>query len=180
MVNRIKAVFLDRDGVLVRSKIKDRKAYAPTTFKGLKIYKDSYNCIRKLKSLGFKTIVVTNQPDVEKKIIAKKTLNKMHLYLKKKTKIQKIYTCIHTKDKNCDCRKPKSGMLIKAAKQDKIDLKKSYMIGDRYSDIICGRRAGCKTIFIDRNYKEKKPKIQNVSVRNLKEATSYIQRHETR
>ncbi len=117
---------------------------------------------------------------LKKKIIAKKTLNKMHLYLKKKTKIQKIYTCIHTKDKNCDCRKPKSGMLIKAAKQDKIDLKKSYMIGDRYSDIICGRRAGCKTIFIDRNYKEKKPKIQNVSVRNLKEATSYIQRHETR
>lgn len=180
MVNYTKAVFLDRDGVLVKSKVKDKKAYAPTTFKNFKIYKDSYYCIQKLKSLGFKTIVVTNQPDVEKKIIPKKTLNKMHHYLKKKTKIQKIYTCTHTEDKNCNCRKPKSGMLIKAAKQGKIDLKKSYMIGDRYSDIICGRRVGCKTIFIDRNYKEKKPKIQNVSVRNLKEATTYIQRHATR
>ena len=84
MVSRYKAVFLDRDGVLVKSTVKNRKAYAPKTFKDFKIYKDSLKCIKKLSSIGYKTIVVTNQPDVEKKIISKKTLNKMHLLLKKK------------------------------------------------------------------------------------------------
>ena len=54
------------------------------------------------------------------------------------------------------------------------------MIGDRSSDILCGKRVGCKTIFIDRNYKERKPKIQNVSVKNLKEATNYILNNEIR
>ena len=66
MVSRYKAVFLDRDGVLVKSQIKNRKAYAPKTFKDFKIYKDSSRCIKKLSSKGYKTIVVTNQPDVEK------------------------------------------------------------------------------------------------------------------
>jgi D-glycero-D-manno-heptose 1,7-bisphosphate phosphatase len=180
MVSRYKAVFLDRDGVLVKSQIKNRKAYAPKTFKDFKIYKDSSRCIKKLSSKGYKTIVVTNQPDVEKKIITKKTLNKMHLFLKKKIKVNKIYTCTHTSKKNCKCRKPKPGMLIKAAELNNINLKKSYMIGDRSSDILCGKRVGCKTIFIDRNYKEQKPKTQNVSVKNLKEATNYILKNEIR
>ena len=180
MVNYNKAVFLDRDGVLVKSFVKDRKAYAPTRFKDFKIYKYSFKCIQKLNSLGFKTIVVTNQPDVEKKIISKKTLSKMHALLKKKIKVKNIYTCIHSSKKNCECRKPKSGMLIKAAKLNKIDLKKSYMIGDRFSDIACGKKVGCKTIFIDRNYREKKPKTQNASVKNLREATKYILDYEIR
>ena len=71
-------------------------------------------------------------------------------------------------------------MLIKAAKLNKIDLKKSYMIGDRFSDIACGKKVGCKTIFIDRNYREKKPKTQNASVKNLREATKYILDYEIR
>ena len=71
-------------------------------------------------------------------------------------------------------------MLIKAAELNNINLKKSYMIGDRSSDILCGKRVGCKTIFIDRNYKEQKPKTQNVSVKNLKEATNYILNNEIR
>ena len=98
----------------------------------------------------------------------------MHKLLKKKTSINKIYTCTHTPDQYCDCRKPKPGMIISAAKKYKINLKKSYMVGDRSIDIQCGKKAGCKTIFINRNYIEKKPKSQNISVKSLKEATSYI------
>lgn len=180
MVSYNKAVFLDRDGVLVKSQMKDRKAYAPKTFKDFKIYKYSLECVKKLSSKGYKIIVVTNQPDVEKKKITKKSLNKMHLFLKKKIKVNKIYTCIHTSEKKCMCRKPKPGMLIKAAEINNINLKKSYMVGDRSSDIICGKRVGCKTIFIDRNYKEAKPKKQNISVKNLKEATNYILNNEIR
>ena len=135
MVNNNKAVFLDRDGVLVKSFVKKGKAYAPKKFKDFKIYKDSEKCIKKLNSLGFLTIVVTNQPDVGKKLISKDTLKKMHTSLMKETKINKIYTCIHTREQKCKCRKPMSGMLIEAARIDRINLKKSYMIGDRYMDI---------------------------------------------
>jgi len=174
MVNYNKAVFLDRDGVLVKSFVKNGKAFAPTQLKDFKIYKYSNKCIKTLNSFGFKTIVVTNQPDVGRNIISKKTLNKMHTSLKKNIEINKIYTCIHTPQQNCKCRKPNPGMLFKAAKTYKINLKKSYMIGDRLMDILCGNKAGCKTIFINRNYKEKKPLSQIVSVKNLKEATKCI------
>ena len=174
MVNLNKAVFLDRDGVLVKSLIKNKKGYAPLSLQDFKIYKHSKKCVKKLKSLGFKIFVVTNQPDIGKKLLRKKELNKMHKILKKKTNIKKIYTCTHTSEQYCACRKPKPGMLIKAAKVYNIDLKKSYMVGDRAIDITCGRRAGCKTIFINRNYIEKKPKYQNASFKNLLEATNYI------
>ena len=86
MVKKNKAVFLDRDGVLVKSLVKNGKGYAPTNLKNFKIYKDSEKCVKTLNSLGFKTIVVTNQPDVERKIILKSTLIKMHNLLKKKQK----------------------------------------------------------------------------------------------
>ena len=78
MVNLNKAVFLDRDGVLVKSIIKNRKGYAPRKLKDFKVYKDSSASVEKLNSLGFKIFVVTNQPDISKKKISKKTLSKMH------------------------------------------------------------------------------------------------------
>ena len=95
MVNLNKAVFLDRDGVLVKSLIKNKKGYAPKNLKDFKVYKESKNSVEILNSLGFKIFVVTNQPDVGKKIISKKTLNKMHKILKKKVKIKKIYTYLY-------------------------------------------------------------------------------------
>ena len=174
MVNLNKAVFLDRDGVLVKSIIKNRKGYAPRKLKDFKVYKDSSASVEKLNSLGFKIFVVTNQPDVRKKKISKRTLSKMHKILKKKVNIKKIYTCVHSLNEKCSCRKPMTGMLLKAAKTYKINLKKSYMVGDRESDILCGEKVGCKTIFINRNYDEKKPKYQIASVKNIKEAASCI------
>ncbi len=169
-----RAVFLDRDGVIVKSIIKKGKGYAPTTLKNFRIYKDSDRCIKVLNSKGFKTIVVTNQPDVERKLISHNTLRKMHKILKNKTEVTKIFFCPHTSKNKCNCRKPKTGMLLKASRMLNINLKKSYMIGDRKIDIICGNRAGCKSIFINRNYIEKKPTTQIASVKNIYEATNFI------
>ena len=174
MVNINKAVFLDRDGVIVKASVRNGKAYAPTKIKDLRIYKFSANCIDKLKKKGFKIIVVTNQPDVGNNIVSKNTLKKMHIVLKKKTKVNQIYACVHTSKEKCKCRKPLPGMLLKAGKQHKINFKKSYMVGDRLIDIKCGKKVGCKTIFINRNYKEKKPSSKILSVKNLKEATDSI------
>ena len=122
---------------------------------------------------GFKTIVVTNQPDVGNNKISKNTLKNAYCS-KKKTKVNQIYACVHTAKENCSCRKPMPGMLLKARKRHKINFKKSYMVGDRLMDIKCGKKVGCKTIFINRNYKEKIPSGKTPSVKNLKEATETI------
>ena len=78
------------------------------------------------------------------------------------------------KKENCKCRKPKTGLIKNAIKGKKIYLKKSYMIGDRASDIEAGIKAGCKTIFINKNYSESKPKKQDKTVKSLNAAVNYI------
>lgn len=174
-----KAIFLDRDGVLNRPKIIKKKSFAPKRYKDFKIFSYSEKSVKKLKSLGFYVFVITNQPDVGKKELSKKTLKKMHDTLIKKTKVDKIFTCTHLKDKFCNCRKPNPGLILKAAKKFSIDLNKSYVVGDRSSDILAGRKANCRTIFIDRNYAEKKPLIQEATLANLKQATEYITKQES-
>ena len=169
-----KAVFFDRDGVLVVPNIKNGKSFAPRKIKDFKIYKSSVEQVNIIKNLGYKIFVVTNQPDVSRGVILKKTLNKMHYNLKKKLKIDKIFTCVHTPEKKCKCRKPSPTMILRAANTYGINLKKSFLVGDRLTDIVSGKKAGCRTVFIDRNYKEKKPINQDVSVSNLKEATKFI------
>jgi D-glycero-D-manno-heptose 1,7-bisphosphate phosphatase len=127
-----------------------------------------------LHEFGWLIIVVTNQPDVSRgkaKINDIKTINK---YLKNNFPILALYTCYHDKIDNCNCRKPATGFFLKAKKRYKIDLKKSFMIGDRWSDIEAGGKAGCRTIFIDYNYNEKKPNSFDYKVNSLYEATTKI------
>ena len=169
-----KAVFLDRDGVLSKTTLIKGKSFAPRTLKKFKLFSDSSKSVKNLKSAGFKVFVVTNQPDVGKKLISKFILKKMHVKLKRKIKIDAIYSCIHTREQNCPCRKPKPGMILSLAKKYKIDLTKSFMIGDRATDIEAGNKANCRTIFINRKYKEKKPRSQEATFPNLNGAVGYI------
>jgi len=169
-----RAVFLDRDGVLSKTYIKNGKSFAARKLKDFKLFCDSKESVKKLKLAGFIVIVVTNQPDVGKKIISRTVLKKMHEKLKKKTNVDAIYTCTHTKNKKCYCRKPKPGMILNAAKRHNIDLKNSFMVGDRLIDIVAGRKAKCRSIFLNKKYFEKKPKSQEATFNNLKQAASYI------
>ena len=169
-----KAVFLDRDGVLSKTRIKKGKSFAVKKLKDFKLFYGSEESVKKLKLAGFMVIVVTNQPDVGKKIISRIVLKKMHDRLKKKTKVDAIYSCTHSQDDNCFCRKPKPGMILNAAKKHNINLKKSFMVGDRSSDILAGKKANCRSIFLDKKYFEKKPKVQEATFNNLVQATNYI------
>ena len=101
----------------------------------------------------------------------------MHLKLKNEILIDQIYTCMHNKFENCECRKPKAGMLIKAIKDYNINVNKSYLIGDRYSDIEAAKKIKCKSIFIDRNYDEIRPVDQIKTVDSLNQAVNYILRN---
>ena len=152
-----RAIFLDRDGVLVRPEFRDGRSFAPTSLADFFIYPDAPAALAELKGLGFDLIVVTNQPDVGAGRVAEDVVVEMHARLRRDLPIDDIKVCYHTREMNCACRKPKPGLLLEAAAQRAIDLGSSIMVGDRASDIEAGRAAGCRTAFIDLGYTAEDP-----------------------
>lgn len=168
------AVFLDRDGVIVIPEFRNRRSYAPTRFEDFRLYPDARASLDRLKQAGFVLVVVTNQPDVGKGLIAPEVIDLMHRSMEQQLPLDSIKTCIHTAGENCDCRKPKPGMILAAASELNIDLGKSFMVGDRKSDVDAGRAAGCATIFIDLEYDEPRPDKPDFIVRSIAEAVEAI------
>ena len=173
--NQIKrAVFLDRDGVLNKAEILDGKSYAPRDIESFELYPDTSAAINKLHDAGLILVVVTNQPDVGNGLVEKSVVEKMHTELLNLLPIDDIKVCYHRQDENCSCRKPMAGMILEAKKQWDIDLSKSFLVGDRWSDISAGRSQGCYTIFIDRGYSEQIKDKPDARASSLKEASELI------
>jgi D-glycero-D-manno-heptose 1,7-bisphosphate phosphatase len=105
-----------------------------------------------MKEAGFCLVVVTNQPDVGHGRVERAVVEEMHRQLAICLPLAAIEVCYHTQNDGCDCRKPRAGMLRRAARRLGIDCGASFMIGDRAGDIAAGREMGCRTIFIDRGY----------------------------
>jgi D-glycero-D-manno-heptose 1,7-bisphosphate phosphatase len=154
---RKKAIFLDRDGVLNEAVVKNGKPYPPATIDEVIIPSDVRHALDHLRALGFLLIGATNQPDVARGITSKKTVLDINQMLIQQLDLLEIRTCFHDNADACSCRKPQPGLLTSAAEELQIDLTKSFMIGDRYKDIEAGFNAGCKTIWLQRDYLEKKP-----------------------
>lgn len=169
-----KAVFLDRDGVINKALVKDGKPFPPLTLDDLEILPKVRESLQALRNSNWLNIVVTNQPDVARANVKKEEVEKINNYLNEELPIDCIYTCYHDNKDLCSCRKPKPGILILAAKKYDINLKKSYMIGDRWSDIEAGKKAGCKTFFIEYNYKEKKAFGFTYKTKSLADAVKII------
>ena len=169
-----RAVFIDRDGVLVKTNVIDGKSYAVRSLNNFDIFPEATAALTTLKSNGYLVIVVTNQPDVGNKLIKKSVIEAMHTKLTSELLIDAIFTCYHRQNEGCICRKPKPGMLLEAAANHHIDLSKSFMIGDRKSDIDAGQAVGCYSIFIDRDYVEPKPINPDGIVKDIKEASNLI------
>ena len=172
-----RAVFLDRDGVLVRTDVRDGKPYAVHTLDAFELMPDARAATAALKDMGFLLIVVTNQPDVGKGLIPIDVLQEMHDRLKALLPVDAIYACCHRQDENCDCRKPRPGLLLRAAADFGIDLTASYMVGDRQSDVVAGELAGCYTILIERGYLEPMSARANACVNGLSEAAARVAEH---
>jgi D-glycero-D-manno-heptose 1,7-bisphosphate phosphatase len=169
-----RAVFLDRDGVINKAVIKNGKPYPPKNLDTLELIDNVKDLLHLLKKEGFKLIVVTNQPDVARKKISKRTVDLINNYLLNLLPIDNIETCFHDDSDNCICRKPLPGLILSSAKRYNIDLKKSYLIGDRWKDIAAGKAANCKTIFIDYNYDEINSIRADITTFSLKEAVEKI------
>jgi len=174
MIER-RAVFLDRDGILVIPEMRDGRSYAPRNLAGFRLYPEAKAALTRLKEVGYLLVVVTNQPDVGKGLISQSTLDQMHDRIRNELCVDRIEVCSHTQSDECSCRKPKPGMLFNAARDCRIDLKNSFMVGDRASDVEAGIAAGCETIFVDLNYdSELKPKSAHHTVRSIAEAADII------
>ncbi len=172
-----RAVFLDRDGVINANLWRDGKPYAPTTLAEFCILPGVEAAIKRLKDAGFAVIVVTNQPDVRNGITPKTTVEAMHAELRRCLPLDDIKVCFHNDADDCVCRKPKPGMILEAAQKRDIDLRGSYLVGDRWRDILAGEAAGCFTIFIDYGSVQERPCHPNAVVRSLPEATDIILTH---
>ncbi len=162
MIKPQKAIFLDRDGVLI---------YAPTNSYGkpksiktkseIRFSKGIKSFCKIFKKKNFLLIMITNQPEYSLKKNTKKNIEEINRHVKRILNLDDIFVC-YSNDENNFYRKPNPGMLLEAKSKYNILIKKSYFIGDRWRDIDAGNRIGCKTIFINRNYNEKlrtKPKI---------------------
>jgi D-glycero-D-manno-heptose 1,7-bisphosphate phosphatase len=173
-----RAVFLDRDGVINRALERDGKPYPPTTLAEFQILPEVLAACAKLKAAGFLLVVATNQPDVGRGTLAQDIVDKIHAHMVAQLPIDHVEVCFHPGKglSNCDCRKPKPGMLLNAAKALDIDLKQSWMVGDRWRDVDCGHAAGCRTVFINRGYAEELKQKPNFSARHLGEAADIILR----
>lgn len=171
-----KAIFLDRDGVLNHVTVVNGVPQAAKSLSELIIFDDAYDALCALKKMGYMLIVVTNQPDVVRGTIKKETIESMHAYLKEKLPIDAIYVCYHDNNDQCDCRKPKPGLITTAAQLNDIVLKNSFVIGDRWKDIEAGKNANCQTIFLDAGYAEtiKYTVKADCVVRSLKDAVAWI------
>lgn len=151
------AVFLDRDGVLTKEKGYISRA------EDLEIFPYAFECVRRIKRKGYYAIVITNQGGIAKGLFTERDLQNMHLYLKKMTGIDAVYYCPHHPEgtvlqyrKKCHCRKPDTGMFEQACLDFSIDMNRSYMVGDRASDILAGQRAGLRTILLESGYGTKR------------------------
>jgi D-glycero-D-manno-heptose 1,7-bisphosphate phosphatase len=119
-------------------------------------------------------VVVTNQPDVARGTSSRELVDSIHERLSREFDLDAILTCFHDGADECECRKPKPGLLYRAAQDFGIDLSSSFMVGDRWCDVEAGRRAGCKTFFIDYGYDERPPSSCDFRVGSLIEASRII------
>jgi D-glycero-D-manno-heptose 1,7-bisphosphate phosphatase len=168
------AVFLDRDGVINRALVRDGLPYPPASLEGLEVLPEVPCALGKLRALGFRLIVVTNQPDVARGRCSRQAVERMHAHLMATLALDAIFTCYHDSADDCSCRKPRAGLLLQAARVQPIDLGASYMVGDRWRDIEAGQRAGCSTIFVDHAYREPPPVAFDHRVGSLLEAATII------
>lgn len=148
----MKAVFLDRDGVINR---KIENGYV-LEWKDFEFLPDIEGAIKLLNEKMIPVIVVTNQACVGRGLISLDKLNDingrmMRELMQKGAKIDDVFVCPHKPEDNCDCRKPKTGLFKQAAKKYKIDFKGSWFIGDSDSDVQAGTAMGLKTYLLGKN-----------------------------
>lgn len=150
-MDKVSAVFLDRDGVINNTIFRMGKPRAPYSVDELNLLPGVEEAIQQIKSAGLRTIIVSNQPDVARGWVEMDQVTAINDRIQEILGVDEIRCCFHVDADQCECRKPRPGMLLEAARKWKIDLSQAVMVGDRLSDVEAGKNAGCKTVLITGN-----------------------------
>jgi D-glycero-D-manno-heptose 1,7-bisphosphate phosphatase len=173
-----RCVFLDRDGVLNKVIIRNGKPYPPNSPEELELSSDAVVGCERLKQAGFRLVVVTNQPDVGRGKQTRELVEAINQRLAELIPVlDRLEVCFHAGaeyGEPCECRKPKPGMLERAAAALDIKLSASWMIGDRWQDVDCAHAAGCRAVFIDHGYRERLREKPDFTVKTFGEAVAVI------
>ena len=144
-----RAVFLDRDGVINRGVFKAGKPFAPFSLSEYEILPGVPEALASLRAAGFLLVVTTNQPDVTRGAARREQVETIHQYIRDRLAIDDIRVCYHDDSDQCACRKPLPGMILAASVEHEIQVRRSFMVGDRWRDIGSGKNAGCTTILVN-------------------------------
>ena len=169
-----RAVFLHRDGVLNRAILADGLPKPPSCLEEVEILPGAAHAIHILHRNDFVPVVVTNQPDVARGRNTQLEVEEINAYIGGATNVKYFYTCFHGDVDRCDCRKPRPGLIYRAARELDLSVEESFMVGDRWRDICAGQEAGCETFFIDYSYPERSPEKPFTRVVSLLEAATLI------
>jgi len=161
-----KAVFFDRDGTLCED------AHYLNTWDNLKVF-DDISTLKLLIDNGYLLIGITNQSGIARGIVDEQFVRDVNDSFIKKHGFKKFYYCPHLPDEGCQCRKPEPGMLKAAAREFDIDLERSFVVGDKDSDMLLGRNVGAKCVFV-RTGQQENSKHADIKAENLKDAVRAI------
>lgn len=173
-----KAIFWDSNGILNKLlpfRESDGEAWvSPQRFEDFKIVPDAIAVLSKVKQLGYFNLVHTNQPDIARKKMTWEALNKMNDFQKLQiSSIDAIYVCPHDKQDSCECRKPKPGLILKAAKDYNIDLSQSFVVGDSTTDMQAAFNAGVNSILLRTEYNQQAKEF-DFEIKSLQEIFQYV------
>jgi D-glycero-D-manno-heptose 1,7-bisphosphate phosphatase len=170
------AVFLDRDGTLNVQAVRGGMPYAPTRLDEFRLIAGAAEGCRALKAAGFLLVVATNQPDVGRGEVAQEVIEAMHSRLLELIpEIDRVEVSYDAgRGEMAPRRKPEPGMLLDAAKALGIDLSRSWMVGDRWRDVECGKGAGVRTVFIDYGYHDEHETFPEFTVKTFTEAVAVV------
>ena len=168
-------MFLDRDGVLNRTTVRNGTPFPPMRVDEVEVLPRVADAVKCLSANGLPLIVVTNQPDVARGTQTREVVEQINASLKTRLpELTAFYVCYHDNQDGCDCRKPGAGLLKRAAAEHGIDLSRSFMVGDRWSDVVAGAAAGCKTFLLDVPYSQCHRCTSDYVVADLAEAAERI------
>ncbi len=141
-------VLLDRDGVLNSVLVRFGRGFSPRKFAEFELLPGVAAAVALLRKAGLPVLVVTNQPDIARGLLRPAELERMHEFMRVHVSVDRIYSCTHDDSDDCICRKPRPGLLLRAAAEFHLDLVHSWMVGDSWKDIEAARAAGCRSIFV--------------------------------
>lgn len=171
-----RAVFLDRDGVLNRAVVVGGRPHPPATVAETEILPGVPEALESLARQDLLLIGVTNQPDVARRLTTRAAVEEINGYLLDRLPLSCLLTCYHDDGDRCACRKPKPGLLVQAATERGIALDRSFMVGDRWSDVAAGHAVGCMTFLIAAPYNERHRCTPDHVAENLPAAAAHIGR----